>query len=112
MKTWQQRLRESDPGIGAMPPDAAARMRETVVRTARRSPAPTSAWPIRCALTAFACLVLLLSVIGTRRPVDVSPRAVDPVAGSERRQIQFATPGGTRIIWELNPNFTLTETLP
>ena len=28
------------------------------------------------------------------------------------RQVQFATPGGTKIIWQFDPNFTLRETLP
>ena len=35
-----------------------------------------------------------------------------PVANVERRQVQFATPGGTRIIWTIDPNFQLREVMP
>ena len=115
MKTWQQLLRENDPGVdmknGAMAPEVAARMREAIVRTGRNSPV-ASVWPIRFALAAFACLVLMMSILGTERSIVTSPDVVAPMAGGERRQIQFATPGGTRIIWEINPHFTLGETLP
>ena len=111
MKTWQQLLRENDPGVGVMAPEVASRMREAIVRTARTSPV-ASVWPIRFALAAFACLVLMMSILGTERSIVTSPDVVAPMAGGERQQIQFATPGGTRIIWEINPHFTLGETLP
>ena len=112
MNSWRQVLRENDPGVERMDAEAAARMRDVVVRAAR-APAPLRAvWPMRFALAAFACLVLMISILGTQRPVDVAPEGITPAAGAERRQIQFATPGGTRIIWELNPKFSLTETLP
>ena len=111
MKTWQQLLRENDPGEVPMAPEIAARMREVVVRTGRAT-APATVWPMRFALAAFACLVLMISILGTERSIVTQPEVVAPMAGSERRQIQFATPGGTRIIWQINPDFTLTETLP
>ena len=112
MKTWQQLLRENDPGEEPMAAEIASRMREAVVRTGRTTAPATSAWHMRVALAAFACLVLMLSILGTDRPMAPPPEVVSPMAGSERRQIQFATPGGTRIIWEINPGFTLTESLP
>lgn len=112
MKTWQQLLRENDPGDASMAPDIATRMREAVVRTGRATAAAPSVWPMRFALAAFACMVMMMSILGTERSIATPPEAVAPLAGSERRQIQFSTPGGTRIIWELNPGFTLTETLP
>ncbi len=112
MKAWQQLLRENDPGAQRMNADAAARMRDVVVRAATASPASAATWPIRFALAGFACLVLTLAVLGTQRPIEVEAQRTVPVAGSERRQIQFVTPGGTRIIWEINPAFTLGETLP
>jgi hypothetical protein len=34
------------------------------------------------------------------------------VDAGERRQVQFATPGGTRIIWTLDPEFKLPEVVP
>ena len=67
---------------------------------------------MRCALAAFAGAVLMIASLGTQPAgrVGAAPRPEPP--GTERRQIHFATPGGTRIIWELNPRFTLQEALP
>ena len=111
MKNWQQVLRENDPGIERLDAEAAARMRDVVVRAARAGAPSASAWPARLALAAFACLVVMLSTLAMQTPVD-TPVDAPVVAGSERRQIQFATPGGTRIIWEINPEFRLGETVP
>jgi len=35
-----------------------------------------------------------------------------PAPEGERRQLQFSTPGGTRIIWVFDSEFQLKETLP
>lgn len=111
MTQWQQMLRDGDPGE-RMDADAAARIRELVVRAAQGSSSSTPVWRMRLALAAFACVVVMLSVFGTRLPLEPRAEAIGAVAGTERRQIQFATPGGTRIIWEINPEFTLGETIP
>lgn len=112
MKYWQQVLRENDPGRERMDAETSARMREQVVRTARGATRSVAVWPMRFALAAFACLVLMMSLLATRRPVAIPPPQAPAVAGTERRQIQFATPGGTRIIWEINPDFTMGDTIP
>ena len=113
MKSWQEIVRENDPGVERMDADAAFRMREKIMRAARAAASPSPAvWPMRLVLAGFACVILMMSVFGTQHAIDVAPEGNAPVIGTERRQIQFATPGGTRIIWELNPNFTLMETLP
>ena len=112
MKNWRQILREHDPGVERLDADTAASMRENIIRAATAVAPSPAVWPMRFALAAFGCLVLMLSVVGTQRQIDVAPDEITPLVGTERRQIQFATPGGTRIIWELNPNFTLMETLP
>lgn len=112
MKTWQELLRAHDPGAQRMDADAVARMRAVVVQAAQTAGPSARTWPMRFALAAFACVVLMLSVVGTQRTLDVGSDRALPVAGSERRQIQFATPGGTRIIWEINPDFKLGDTLP
>ena len=111
MKTWQQMLREQDPGGERMSPDAAARMRETVIRAARTAARPAVGWRMQFALASFAALVLMITLVGTRRLPAPSDPVTIPVAG-ERRQIQFATPNGTRIIWQINPDFSLGETIP
>ena len=36
----------------------------------------------------------------------------DSARPAERRQLQFATPGGTRIIWTFDPDFSVKETDP
>lgn len=110
MTHWQQILRENDPGAEGMDAEAAARMREQIMR-ARSAPSP-AVWPMRFALAAFTCVVVMMSVFGTGRSTSVATEAATPVIGTQRRQIQFATPGGTRIIWEINPDFTLGDTLP
>jgi hypothetical protein len=112
MKGWQRILRDNDPGTERMDADTAARMRDVVVAAASAAAPSRAEWPMRLALSAFACLVMMLSVFGTQPPREIASATALPVAGSERRQIQFATPGGTRIIWEINPNFSLGETLP
>lgn len=113
MKDWQEFVRENDPGTERIDVETAVRMRESIMRAARAAACPSPAvWPMRLALAGFACVVLMMSVFGTQHSIDVAPAGNAPVTGTERRQIQFATPGGTRIIWELNPNFTLMETLP
>jgi hypothetical protein len=111
MNDWRQMLREHDPGTERLDASVAGRIRGTVVRAASGPPA-RAAWSMRVALAGFAGVVLTLSVFGTARSIDSSEPRVMPDAIHERRQIQFATPGGTRIIWELNPQFTLMETLP
>jgi hypothetical protein len=43
--------------------------------------------------------------VGEEPPVQAAAPSVD--RADEPRQIQFATPGGTRIIWLLDPQFKL-----
>jgi hypothetical protein len=81
--------------------------------------APREMW--RRPVTIAAALALVFGVGSyldrhERRVVD----STDPVvpatgAGSSddtRRQLQFATPGGTRIIWTFDQNLRLQESLP
>jgi hypothetical protein len=43
--------------------------------------------------------------------VSSAPDALQPAAASSQdlRHLQFATPGGTRIIWQFDPQFSLRE---
>lgn len=45
---------------------------------------------------AVALIVLIVAVVAVRRHRDDAPPP---------RQIQYVTPGGTRIVWTLDPNF-------
>jgi hypothetical protein len=116
MTSWQALLRDADPlraTDGSATLDAEA-MRRTVVAAAATSTSPESDW-LRSALALAATVAVMLTVgtwTGTRLgdPRGDVPRT-SPAPG-EVRQIQFATPGGTRIIWILNPDLNLHETTP
>jgi hypothetical protein len=94
-----------------------ARMRQAVVSARfNRDPAPKF-WP---RAVAVAAVLLLLAVVGTiaglRRPEGIPPAAEKavaiPEATGDRLQLQFATPGGTRIIWTLDPEFKVGGVAP
>jgi hypothetical protein len=114
MNDWRTQLREFDPAHEAPEPGRFDAMRTVVVEAARAADVVRSPWPRRLA---FATVALAL-VAGGAGDVGFDPFAPaqavigDPEPAGQRRQVQFATPGGTRIIWELNPEFRLTETLP
>ena len=42
----------------------------------------------------------------------IGGRSGTPGNNVERRQVRFATPGGTRIIWTIDPNFQMREVMP
>jgi hypothetical protein len=107
-------LRNADPlaDAPALPPDEAQRIRRAIVTAAIR-PEPT--WrppPVLVAATVAAMLVGGV-LIGRQLPHgDLLGRptvAGDPqrVIEPPRRQVQFDTPGGTRIIWVIDPDFDL-----
>ena len=115
MTDWRTLLREHDPAAetaGTIDAGRVERIRRAVIDAARHAGPVRSPWPWRVAFAAGALIVLAAGAGDDgRRHVD---RGADvPSAGSgERRQLQFDTPGGTRIIWEINPDFTLRETIP
>jgi hypothetical protein len=117
MKTWQTLLREHDPGgHERLDTDEARAIREAAIAAAREPRTVPFDWrPL-----AMAAVILLM--VGTG--VAVGRRAVgrdmlhpsvahgEQPGAPERRQIQFSTPGGTRIIWMFDPNFAVKETIP
>jgi hypothetical protein len=123
MTDWRTQLREAfgntavensdDDNLSA---DAALAMRRVVVAAVRAdAEAPFS---LRNPLAVGAVLALMVAsgvVAGLRMPVPVDEPGVTmqraPNAG-ERRQVQFAMPGGTRIIWTIDPEFRLNEVNP
>ena len=111
MSDWRTQLRAQDPAAEPMMTERRQQMRRVVVEAARMA-APRT-WPAsgRLALAAAALAMVAVTAGNDRHPAsgDLAPL---PRAHGERRQVQFATPGGTRIIWEINPAFSLTETLP
>ena len=76
-------------------------MRHAII--AARADSQARAWsPGPFAVAATVAVTLAVGVfVGMRfepvPPPDVQPRAI------EQRQLQFETPGGTRVVWVLNP---------
>ena len=105
-KPFRDRLRQGDPAQ-PMTPEEAERIRQTVLREAARSaaPAPSSVrWGAAWALASAVALAVSLGW-GLRE----RPEAPGQEELARPRQIQFETPGGTRIIWVLQPGETLSR---
>lgn len=121
MKIWQQLLRDNDPagmpGDARLEPHDVDTLRHAAVAAAR-APRDTSArWQQPLAMAAIIVLMIGVGVIAGRRVNMQEPRrspvASPPVeAPAEQRQLQFSTPGGTRIIWVFNSEFDVKETIP
>jgi hypothetical protein len=76
------------------------------------------AFPRALAVAALVTVMIVAGVAAGRRFAAVNPPRAADEAGmklpgdGERRQVQFATPGGTRIIWTIDPNFHMRGALP
>ena len=114
MTKWQQVLRDHD-AVDPLTADEIARIRRRVVAEAReamKASAPVRrmapVWALGGALT--VATVAGIMVARTHPGGGIAPAAVS--APGDMSQLQFATPGGTRIIWQFNPDFSLRETHP
>ena len=106
-------LREADP-VGREPgltPEAVAELRRVVVKAAQQ-PAGASLGLLALrtfAVAATAALIVGAGVVANRRPpaavLTSGPTTAAPPAATERTQVQFSTPGGTRIVWTIDPSF-------
>jgi hypothetical protein len=107
---------------GELSPADATRMRRLIVASAPEPSVARTPWQRPFAIAAIGALVAVVGAIaGHWRIVDPAPRtqATEPLAAigdgsmaDERRQLQFATPGGTRIIWIFDQNLRLQESMP
>jgi hypothetical protein len=126
MSSWKDRLREADEALAReLSTEESQRLKRTVL-AAVPAGARARGWSLPFALTAgslaatSAALVLtaLLTSSGSQATVaDERAAAIDePADGQQtdgaRRQLQFATPGGTRIIWVFDSDFEVKGTLP
>jgi hypothetical protein len=112
MKQW---LKKGDP-LAAEPElsaiDAQVMRRRVVSEASRQSNAPAASWPGPFALAVAVAASLAIGVsLGVRRhrePERAAQKAAAQ-AGTEgvRRQLHFATSGGTRIIWTFNKDWDL-----
>ena len=111
MKPWQQVLREHDP-IEPLTAGEAEAIRRLLIKEARSATAmaPPRLVPILALGSALVVAVISGIVVARSHPAAAPASAVS--APGDMRQLQFATPGGTRIIWQFNPDFSLRETHP
>jgi ferric-dicitrate binding protein FerR (iron transport regulator) len=62
--------------------------------------APRRRWLASLALAAVVIFVAAIAILHREPPAPAAH-----VQTARQRQIQYATPGGTRIVWTLDPNF-------
>jgi hypothetical protein len=120
MIDWRTRLRDAlrdDETDGLSARDRLI-MRRVVVESVSPEPDADVSFLWWRPLAVGAVLALMVAsglIVGRRIPVAVDEHAgvIQDLAGAgERRQVQFSTPGGTRIIWTIDPDFRLSEVIP
>ena len=101
-------LRNADPAADGCEPtgNELAGIRRRVLDRAAAHPVWFS-FPLRTITTASAVAALTLILAWGLLPTGIVEPPVGPVTDTEQpvRQIQFSTPGGTRVVWTLDPNF-------
>ncbi|HSN85873.1 MAG TPA: hypothetical protein VL025_03900 [Thermoanaerobaculia bacterium] len=107
-KPFRDRLRQGDPAR-PMAPEEAGRIRQIVLREAARGVAPEPEqrpfrWQFAAAMASAVALAVSLGWGLRERPEVTVPEEL-----ARPRQIQFETPGGTRIIWVLQPGENLSR---
>jgi len=116
MNDLSTRLRDGDPVRlePGLPPDARDAIRRAVVAAAETGAPSVPQWRQPLALAAMTTLAVCAATAAYRfseerdRAGAVLVEAVPPAA----TQVEFRTPGGTRIIWTLDPAFHLGGTRP
>jgi hypothetical protein len=97
-------------------PDEALAMRRVVLSAARTARPARDPWSGALPVAAVVVVTIAAGVaLGRKLPAGTESAGMSThvlAAPSERRQMQFATPGGTRIIWTLDPEFELRGSTP
>jgi len=113
-------LRDADPVRDgeSLAPEDAQRMRRVVIGAVHPEP-QVAAWRRPLAIAVVVALLIGLSGGGNDRIDQVSTGGASTTIASPassapdgRRQLQFSTPGGTRIIWIFDENLRLQESMP
>jgi hypothetical protein len=125
MTDWRTRMRDAmdSDGEERLSADAARAMRRAIVAAARSSArVDVHSWKRPVAFAATVILMIGAGITAGRHlDLDLSPpeeSAVDGAAAGpmeparSNRQLQFSTPGGTRIIWVFNADLDLKATMP
>ncbi len=118
MTDWRTALRETDPGAHAqLTNDDAQAMRRAVLSAVPSQAARSRMWvqPLLLAAT-VALMIATGAAAGRRASLDsgggLMPATTAASDAPQTRQLQFATPGGTRIIWTFNSTLNLNESMP
>ena len=116
MKDFKEQLAEGDPVAheGELNSSEARIVRQRMLVEARSGSPPPRAWwlgPLALAGAIAACLMLAIGIgmridgHGSASPASVNRPAAERDRG--RTQLQFATSGGTRIIWTFHEHLDL-----
>ena len=126
MPSWKDRLREADEALARESSiEESQRLKRTVL-AAVPAGARARGWSLPFALTAGSLTTAAVALVMTTLLTSSGSRttgAIEPAAAvhnaadgqpteSRRQQLQFATPGGTRIIWVFDSDFEVKGTLP
>jgi hypothetical protein len=115
MNDISTQLRNADPvqDEGGLSADDVSAMRRAVLAGVKTTSQRTIAWGRALAI---ATAVILIAGAGAahrgraaRSVVMTPPPQVEAASADQRTQLQFSTPGGTRIVWTIDPAFQLTE---
>ena len=108
-------LRDADPVRlePGLSPEAVASLRRVVIAAARTPPIRRVVWGRQLAMAACLTVMVLTGLLAAYRVPPAAHDLPSPAssASAQRTQVHFSTPGGTRIIWTLDPDFQLRETL-
>jgi hypothetical protein len=111
MKDLRSQLRQGDPLARESGPSPADIERMRGFLASASPPAASGQHGLFLALAAVLLFASVGSALLVRAPLpqrpDEQPAAAPgglAGAGSGLRQLQFSTPGGTRVIWTFNPN--------
>ena len=116
MNDLRSLLRDADP-VGhepGLPHETVVELRRAILAAADAEPVRPALWHRQLALAACLTVMVLVGLVAAHRvppAVRDVPVQATSIASDQRTQIHFSTPGGTRIVWTLDPGFQLKETL-
>lgn len=115
MNNLNKLLRDADPvsrepGLSA---GNVAALRRAMLAAAHAAPVRSVRWGRQLAMAACLTVIVLGGLVTAHRvpPAVRDVPSATSSASDQRTQIHFSTPGGTRIVWTLDPDFQLRETL-
>ena len=114
MNSLRDQLRDADPvpREPGLSPETVASLRRAMIAAAHATPVPPVVWGRQLAMAACLAVMVLTGVIAARRVPSAVRDGSAPLTAAvaeQRTQVQFSTPGGTRIIWTLDPGFQLKD---